>query len=173
MKILDRKLSGKHNISLEALTPLRKLISNQQIRFLIVGGFNTVLGFLTFSLFQYLFGKNIGYIGCLIFSFILVTTFSFYIYRTYVFTTKVPLITSYLKYQSINSVSLLVNLLLLPAIIIYFSLNPYISQAISIFIISLLSYLGHRFYSFKSNKNRNTTPKLSIDFHHLKTNKPD
>ena len=42
-----------------------RLLEDERVRFIIVGGINTVLGYSLFAFFQILFGATIGYIGSL------------------------------------------------------------------------------------------------------------
>ena len=132
-----------------AIFRIRDLYQNEKIRFLAVGGFNTILGYLTFSIIQFKFGHNIGYVGSLISSHILVSFLAFYLYRKIVFKVQGNLLIDFARFQGIYSISLVLNVAVLPLLVQSFGINPYLGQFISIFLIAILSFLGHKFISFK------------------------
>jgi putative flippase GtrA len=127
----------------------RRMLADQKMRFLIVGGVNTVVGFLTFSAIQYFFGQNVGYLGSLFISHFLVSIAAFTLYRRYVFVVKGKLLMDFLRFQGVYMVSLGANALLLPILVAGFYWNVYVAQASSIVIVTIVSFVGHKYFSFR------------------------
>lgn len=133
---------------------LSSLAGNQQIRYLSVGVFNTLLGLLTYFLIQYIYGFYIGYLGSLLFAHFLVSFVAFILYRKFVFYKTGNVVLDFLKFQAVYSVSLGINLIVLPAVILATGVNPYMGQVFSITIITVISYFGHKYFSFRIHKKR-------------------
>lgn len=129
------------------------LVGNQQIRYLFVGAINTLLGLLTYFVIQYNYGVYIGYLGSLLIAHFLVSIFAFFLYRKFVFHKTGNVVFDFLKFQAVYSVSLGINLIVLPTVILTTGVNPYLGQVFSIIIITVVSYFGHKYFSFRKNIN--------------------
>lgn len=127
---------------------LLKYLSQEKIRFLLVGGFNTAFGYLLFASIQFTIGKSITFFGSLYLSHAIGSSIAFVLYRRFVFPVQGQLLKDFLKFQSVYLVPLISNTFLLPAIILIFNLNAYVAQAISMVILTVVSYFGHKYFSF-------------------------
>lgn len=136
---------------------LESYASNEQLRFITVGGFNTILGLIAYSTIQYFYGQFIGYLGSLLIAHFLVSILAFFLYRQFVFNKSGTALIDFLKFQAVYSVSLGINLVVLPLVIHQTGFNPYIAQIISVLLVTIISYLGHKFFSFR----RSTQPRLN------------
>ena len=123
--------------------------SNEKIRFLIVGGLNTVVGLLVFYATQYFFGKYITYIGSVLFAHFLVSGFGFFLYRRFVFKVSGNVMLDFLRFQSVYSFSLISNLVILPILVSACGWNVYIAQTVTVLIVTVVSFIGHKFFSFR------------------------
>lgn len=145
---------------------LKKIVENEKARFLITGGFNTVFGYLVFVVIQWSIGRYITYIGSLYLSHLVASSLAFYIYRKFVFQVHGHIIRDFLRFQTVYVVPLVANTFLLPVIIISSHLNVYLAQAIATFILVLISYFGHKYFSFRRPKqflNPEEPPNVSYD----------
>lgn len=127
----------------------KQIATNEKFRFLVTGAFNTVIGFLVFSAIQFTLGKYITYFGSLYVSHFLTSTVAFFIYRKYVFVVKGQLFKDYWRFQTVYIVPLLANTFLLPAIVMSTHVNVYIAQGIATIVLTIVSYLGHKYFSFQ------------------------
>jgi putative flippase GtrA len=118
----------------------------------VVGGINTVLGLLVFYLVQYFFGKYITYIGSLLTTHLLVSTLGFILYRKYVFKVRGNVLVDFFRFQSVYSVSLISNLVILPVLVSGLHWNVYVAQTLTIAAVTVVSFLGHKFFSFQRPK---------------------
>ena len=135
--------------SQRVLNKVNTLASNEKLRFLIVGGVNTVFGLLTFYAIQFVIGKYITYIGSVLVAHFLVSGIGFVLYRRYVFKVSGNTFIDFIRFQSVYSISLISNLLILPILVSGFHWNVYLAQTVAVFAVTFLSFVGHKFFSFR------------------------
>ena len=128
-----------------------RLLEDERVRFLISGGINTVIGYGLFALFELFLGKYIGYLGSLYVSYALATILAFYLHRRFTFraSTSGKVVVDFLRFQSVYVVSLLVNTAALPLLVEWFGLKPLVAQAVIVVITTAISYVGHKWFSFR------------------------
>lgn len=128
-----------------------RLLEDERVRFLIFGGINTVIGYGLFALFELFLGKYIGYLGSLYVSYALATILAFYLHRRFTFraSTSGKVVVDFLRFQSVYVVSLLVNTAALPLLVEWFGLKPLVAQAVIVVITTAISYVGHKWFSFR------------------------
>lgn len=135
------------------ISRVRNLISDKRVSFLLVGGFNTLLGFgiytfLTVWIFNSL---KFGYLISLVISYAVGIVAGFYLYRKFVYKVKGNLFPDFIKFTSVYLFSIALNIILLPLLVQFTPLGPLISQALVIVATTLVSYFGHGYFSFKRN----------------------
>lgn len=135
-----------------------KLLADQRIRFLIVGGINTALGFGSFALFELAIGRYLGrfgYMVSLLMSYAFAMSIAFVLHRRFVFKVRGNLWVDLGRFIVTNLVGLGLNAVLLPALITVTGWDPIIAQGLTVFIVALASYLLHKHFSFRRS---NTEP---------------
>lgn len=127
----------------------RHLLADERFRFLAVGGFNTVLAYGLFVLFDRLFDGR--YLLALGLAYLIATIVAFVLHRRLTFgvTGRQSLIADFLRFESVYVVMLVVNAGLLALLIDVAGWPSYLAQAMSIVVTTLISYLGHKFFSFR------------------------
>lgn len=123
--------------------------ANDKIRFLAIGAINTAVGYALFAAIHFAVGTYISYFGSLIASHLLASTLAFVLYRRVVFQVTGDLWRDYWRFQSVYAGSFAANLVLLPFLVTGLGWNTYIAQALSVSVIAVSSYVGHRLFSFK------------------------
>lgn len=119
----------------------------QKIRFLLVGGFNTVMSYLLFLL---LFaGCGIAYNPALIIQYFITVNLSILSMRYYVFESRGNLLHEYFKAWGTYLLMLLFNLLWLNVTDIFFKIYPAASQLVYIILATVITYLVHKHFSFR------------------------
>ena len=131
---------------------VRTLLKDQRVRFLIVGVTNTGVGFLLYSALWLTLGHVITYFGALYGSYALASILAFFLYRRFVFHVTGNGWIMFLRFQSVYIVSLVVNTLALPLLVEVVQLNPLVAQFAITFVTTLISYVGHKFFSFRRKK---------------------
>ena len=127
------------------------IIADQRIRFLIVGGINTVVGYTLFAVFtQWLFSDVfLGYLISLGLSYALAISLAFVLYRRLVFVVRGHVVRDLVRFISVYIVAIGANALALPLLVEIAGLPPLLAQAIILVVTTLLSFLGHKNFSFR------------------------
>ena len=129
--------------------PLLRLVRDHRIAFLIVGVANTVIGFLWFTLFLYTAGEVWGYMSALVLSHVAAVLCAFVLYRRFVFRVRGNTLRDLARFELVYLVALGVNAVLLPILVELGGLEPLLAQALIVFVTTLISYFGHRHFSFR------------------------
>ncbi len=124
----------------------------QKIRYLIIGGWNTVFGYGIFAALYFWFASSIHYLAILSISYVLSITNAYIGYKLFVFRTKGNILREYFRFYLVYGVSFIFNLTMLPLFVETFSLNMYVAQAIVTVITILGSYVLHKKFSFKGKE---------------------
>jgi putative flippase GtrA len=131
----------------------------EQIRYLITGGWNTLFGYLSFAGLHLLFEHRLHYIPLLVISYIISITNAYLCYKFFVFKTKGNFWLEYFRFYVVYGASFLINIALLPLFVEVFKANLLISQAIITMFTVIISYAGHKYFSFrKSHKPESESP---------------
>ena len=128
------------------------LLADQRIRFVIVGGINTVLGFSLFALFEITLGRYLGefgYLVSLVMSYAVAICVAFVLHRRFVFRVQGKLWLDFGRFVLSNMVGLGLNALILPLMVIATGLPPIAAQAITTGFVTIASYLMHKHFSFR------------------------
>ena len=120
----------------------------EKLRYLIVGGWNTVFGYLLFIVLYGLLGERVNYVAILVASYIVSITNAYFCYKFLVFKTKGNYLREYLRFYLVYGLAFLINLALLPVMVEILSINPVISQGLIVFFTVIVSYVGHKNFSF-------------------------
>lgn len=131
------------------VTPVPALFRGERIRFLVVGAVNTLVGYGLFVLFELSLGHVIGYLGSLYASYAVATTSAFVLHRRFTFRVRGTLGLDYLRFQIVYLVALAVNTVALPVLVEIVGLQPIVAQASIAMMTTILSYVGHKFFSFR------------------------
>lgn len=137
---------------------LKKLFAKQEIRFLMVGVLNTIVGYGLYALFLAL---NINYLVANTFSTILGVLHSYLWNRFYTFKSKDKALNEFIKFSLVYLVSYLLGTFTLFIMKDKLSLSPYIAGFVNLFFTTLISFFGHKYFSFKKQEiNKDTLKKI-------------
>jgi len=127
------------------------LVNDQRIRFLAVGGVNTVVGYGLFAAFDLsvFAGIPFGYLLSLALSYAIAIALAFILYRRFVFHVTGQVLTDLTRFVSVYLVSIGVNAAALPILIELLGFNSLVAQAIMLVCTTLISFFGHRDFSFR------------------------
>lgn len=124
----------------------------QKIRYLIVGGWNTVFGYAVFAALYFWLAGSIHYLVILSISYVLSITNAYIGYKLFVFRSKGNIVREYLRFYVVYGAVFLVNLAVLPLLVEIGDLNMYISQALVTMLTIIGSYVLHKNFSFKGKE---------------------
>lgn len=133
-----------------------RLIKDQRVAFLLVGATNTGVGFLLFVFFDLTVGQwldvavneTIGSLGVLFCSHVIGVLFAFVLYRKFVFKVKGHVWRDLARFESVYLVSIGINAVVLP-ILVNLGWNRILAQLSILIVTTLISYFGHKGFSFK------------------------
>jgi putative flippase GtrA len=125
---------------------IRRLLAREQVRFLLVGGVNTVVAYGLFALFELLFGR---YILSLYLSYAVAVPLAFVLHRRLTFRVTGSVAADFVRFVGVYVLSLAVNTVALPLLVELLDLHPLVAQAVSVVITTVISYVGHKWFSFR------------------------
>lgn len=127
---------------------IRRAWSNEKIRYLIIGGYNTLFGYACFALLWQFFGHIWHYLIILCISHILAVTNAYFGYKIFVFRNSPGGWRAFVTFNTVYIGAFLLNLLALPILIEMLNFHPLLAQFIIISATVVASYLLHRTYTF-------------------------
>jgi putative flippase GtrA len=136
--------------------PLIRIFHDQRVAFLVVGAINTVVGFAIFvvcseSVGQFVdhrFGRVAGSLVTVGISHVLGVLFAFVMHRRFVFHVRGHMLRDLARFESVYLTALGINAIALP-VLVELGLHRIPAQAIILASTTLLSYFGHRHFSFR------------------------
>ena len=126
-----------------------KLTKKKEIRFLIVGVLNTIVGYALYALFlsmdfHYLLANTIATILAVIHSYLW--------HRFYTFRSNDKAVKEIIRFASVYLVSYIVGMITLTIFKQTLHINVYVAGLLNTFILTIISYVGHNNFSFKDRK---------------------
>jgi putative flippase GtrA len=124
----------------------------QKIRYLMIGGWNTVFGYGVFAGLYFWLSNSVHYLFILSLSYIISITNAYIGYKLFVFKTRGNILREYFRFYLVYGVSFIFNLATLSLFVETLNFNMYVAQAIVTLITILGSYMLHKNFSFKHKK---------------------
>lgn len=124
------------------------LYANEKLRFLAVGGWNTLVGYLIFVLLHLTIEARWGVPATLVASYCMALPHSFLTQRLAVFHSRGRWLPEFGRFVLSNSVIFGANLLLLPIASAMTGFNTALLQAAFLVLSTIASYLAHRHFTF-------------------------
>jgi len=124
------------------------LSRDMRFRYLGVAILNTVVGYSIYGVLLVTFGDSL-YLWALVGSHLIATTMAFVLYRRFVFLVRGSHWLDYARFQAVYLLSLALNAVLLSLIVSATSAEPLIAQFICLVVVAIVSFFGHRHFSFR------------------------
>jgi putative flippase GtrA len=125
------------------------LLRRQEIRYLLVGGYNTVFGYGLFAVTETLLSDSVHYLVILVACQVVATVNAYLCYRFIVFRPEGQIVRDFLRFSTVYAIALIVNLAALPLLVEGLGMNVLIGQAIVVGATVCASYLAHKHFSFR------------------------
>lgn len=128
---------------------LRRLISDERVRFVVIGAVNTVVAYLLFVIFELVSGGR--YLMSLFLAYALATLLAFVLHRRFTFGVvgRDKIVMDFVRFEGVYVVMFLVNAALLALLVDVLSWNSLIAQALIVIVTTTVSFVGHKFFSFR------------------------
>ena len=125
---------------------IKQLIQDTRIRFLFVGCLNTIVGYGTYALLVYI---NVNYLIANTISTIVGVIHSYIWNRNFTFKSNNKVGKELIKFITVYIISYIIGLINLYVIVNIFDINKYIAGIINIVITTIVSWFGHKYFSFR------------------------
>ena len=132
----------------------------EQILYLVVGGWNTLFGYVMWATMQYLLGDHIYYLVILLLAWFPAVLNAYFCYRYFVFCSRGKIRWELPRFASVYVVTLCINLVALPILLRMLPFNIYVTQILFTFAVVVLSYLSHKYFSFRSGHSSPAAPQV-------------
>ena len=123
----------------------------EPLAYLLVGAWNTLFGYAVFALLYYLLGAHLHVDVILLLSFAPSIVNAYIGYRYVVFRSTGSMTRELPRFIVVYAVTLAANLVVLPLALRWLPWNVYVVQGLFTAVIVALSYLGHKFFSFRKS----------------------
>lgn len=123
----------------------------QKIRYLLVGGYNTVVSYALYALLLFFMDgqrEQVALLG----SFLISSVNSFWTQKIFVFQGKGKVHVEYIKCLMSWGVSYVLNVILLALFVDAMHINAYTAQFIALILVTINSYFLLKFFAFKEKK---------------------
>lgn len=134
--------------------PLLRLVADQRVAFLLVGGVNTLIGLGWFVLFHRLVGGVVGYMGTLLLAHVCSVLCAFVLHRRLVFRVRGTVLHDLARFELVNLGALGLNAVALPFFVEVAGLPVIVAQVLATVFSVVTTYVGHKTFSFR----RRTSP---------------
>jgi len=129
-----------------------------KIRFLVVGAWNTVFGYVVFLILNEVFNRflsppYVAYMTASVLGNVLAITNAFFFHKYFTFKSKEEgwdAFREYFRFSGTYLFSFIIGLILLPVFVEIIGMTPQVAAAVIILICTVFSYLGHSRFSFRS-----------------------
>lgn len=125
-----------------------QMLNQKNIRYLLVGGINTIVGYSIGIAIYKALASNLGIIWVGILSNIISITVSFLTYKIFVFRTQGMWVLEYVKSYLIYGGTAVISIFFLWFFVEKMNISIWLSQALVIVVTVIISYLGHSRFTF-------------------------
>jgi putative flippase GtrA len=123
----------------------------RELRFLLAGAYNTAFGYALFAALFLLFGARVHYLAISILCQLVSVTSAFIVYRRWVFKSREQWHLSFVRFTLSQLLAIGFGTLALYVLVRFGHVAPLFAQALVIAIAVCLTYLLHRFFSFRDS----------------------
>lgn len=135
----------------------------EQLRYLMIGGWNTFFGYAFWAALQWLLGERVHYLVIVLIAWPIAVLNAYLGYRYLVFRSRGPILRELPRFSVVYAATLIANLALLPIALGVLPLNIYLIQAVFTGAVVIASYVAHKYYSFGGGGRRDGRARSSYD----------
>jgi putative flippase GtrA len=125
------------------------MANRKEVRYLIVGGWNTVFGWAVFVLLQLTVGATIGYMAVLVIAQIISIINAYLCYRWFVFKVQGSWWLDFFRFSTVYWIVFAINLVALPLMVSGLGMNVIVAQTLFLVVTVVASYIAHNRFSFR------------------------
>jgi putative flippase GtrA len=128
----------------------------EQVLYLVVGGWNTLFGYLVWATLQFLLGAHLHYLVVLLLGWPIAVLNAYACYRYLVFRSRGSVLRELPRFSLVYVVTLVANLAVLPVALRVLPFSIYVVQGLFTVIVVICSYLAHKYFSFSGDRGRDS-----------------
>jgi putative flippase GtrA len=128
---------------------LRRILHNQRVLFLLVGGANTAFSTALFAGLVLAFGPEVPSAVSLGVAWLVSLVLVFFVYRRLVFRVSGHALKDFFRFASVNAGGLLLNAIALTILSDVVGLHPIPTQIAITALVVVVNYFGHKYFSFR------------------------
>ncbi len=128
---------------------LNAIWRDDRIRFLAIGGANTLFGFVTYSVLYYALGDHVHYLVLAVIAHFVSVMFAFAMYRRHVFMSDAPIFGEFIRYNVTVFGNLGFGLAALALLVGYANFHPVFAQALIAVLLVIANYVVHKQFTFR------------------------
>lgn len=135
------------------ISSLSQKLGSKPIKFILVGLWNTALGYLAFIVLERLFHRNGSphYIWALVLSQTVIIANAYLCYKFLVFKTSGMSLGEPSRFLVMYGLNFAANLFLLPIFVNVVKMSPVAGQGVTVLILGTANYIGHNFFTFRQH----------------------
>lgn len=137
--------------------PLMRIVKNQGLAFVLVGGFNTALGTLWFIAWQLALGEQLGYHFAIVAGYLCNVACAFAMYRYLVFEVRGHFLRDLWRFVVVNFGAFALNMALMTIAVSALHFPPIPSQIVITAVTATASFFGYRDFSFRRKTRTSST----------------
>jgi putative flippase GtrA len=134
---------------------LYRYLQDEKVRFVLAGGWNTVVGCVVFAVLHFLLAEKIHYLVIAVLSHLISVFNAWFTHRTFVFKSSAEMLPEYLRFNLSMLLTLLFQVGALWLAVGILGLHPILSQTCIVVLAAALSYVIHSNFSFQKNRVEN------------------
>jgi putative flippase GtrA len=123
--------------------------TREKLLYLVIGGWNTLFGYLAFSALYFLLHTRLTHTPILVASYVISTLNAYWGYKLVVFRTTGRFLTEFPRFAMVYVFALAANIIVFPWLTKTLGLNPYLSQAIFTVALVICTYVANKRFAFK------------------------
>lgn len=124
-------------------------MSRKQVRYVVVGGWNTLFGYLVFAALQLTVGGDIGYMAVLVIAQFIGILNAYLCYRAFVFRVTGNWWLDLMRFSAVYWIVFGLNVIALPIMVAILGMNVLVAQALFLIVTIIASYFAHNHFSFR------------------------
>jgi putative flippase GtrA len=132
----------------DGFIPRPLLRYREQVLYVAVGGWNTLFGYAIFAILYFLVGDVVGSSVVIVASYLVAIANAYIGYRYVAFRSHGSVLHELPRFSAVYLATMVVNLVFFPIALQVLPLSPYLVQALFMFGVVVVSYVGHRHFSF-------------------------
>jgi putative flippase GtrA len=159
-KVMNRMsdFSGeKPNLFMQRMRDHLWITHQMKVRFILVGIWNTIFGYLVFVGFDYLFNlffspRYVAYMTAALLSNVIAVTHAYFFHKHLTFKSRArgrAAVGEYLRFYTTYLFTSIISLILLPVCVEFFKLDPKIVAAVMTLLMTFVSFISHNHFSFR------------------------